>query len=54
MEIVRRVSGGCLAGVPWLSGGCLKDVWKVSEGCLEGINGLSERYSGKSGLVKSG
>ena len=30
MEIVWRVSGGCLAGVLWLSGGCLKGVWKVS------------------------
>ena len=30
MEIVWRVSGGCLTGVLWLSGGCLKGVWKVS------------------------
>ena len=29
MEIVWRVSGGCLAGVFWLSGGCLKGVCKV-------------------------
>ena len=29
MEIVLRVSGGCVVGVWWVSGGCLKGVWKV-------------------------
>ena len=54
LEGVWRVSGGCLAGVLRLSGGCIKGVWKVSLRCLEGIDGMSEWYSGKSRLVKSG
>ena len=37
MEIVWRVSEGCLAGVLWLSGRCLKGVWRESMGCLNGI-----------------
>ena len=32
----------------------MEGVWRVSGGCLEGIYVMSERYSGKSGLVKSG
>ena len=43
MEIVWRVSGGCLVG-----------VWRVSFVCLEGIYGMFQWYSGKSGLAKSG
>ena len=54
MEIVWRVSGGCLAGVWQVSFGCLEGVWKVSEGCLEEIYGMSDWYSGRSVLVKSG
>ena len=42
MEIVLRVSGGCLVGVWWVSGGCLKGIWKMPGGCLEGNNGMSE------------
>ena len=44
MEIVWRVSGGCLEGVLRVSGGSLKGVWKVTVRCLEGINGMSEWY----------
>ena len=54
MEIVWRVSGGCLAGVWQVSFGCLEGVLRVYGGCLKGFYGMSEWYSGKSGLVKSG
>ena len=36
LEIVRKLSEGCLAGVWWLSWRCLMDVCKVSGGCLKG------------------
>ena len=55
MEIVKRVSGGCMAGVSQVSfgtlegvllvsGRCLKSFWRESMGCLNGIL--------KLGLVK--
>ena len=37
MEVVWRLSGGCLEGVWGLSGGCLGVVWRLSGGCLEGV-----------------
>ena len=52
LEVVEKLSGGCLEGVwrvsrfpvnlnrtvIWMvSGSCLKGVWKVSGGCLESV-----------------
>ena len=37
MEIVWRVSGGCLVGVWRVSGRCMEGVLGVSGRCLKGV-----------------
>ena len=44
MEIVWRVSGGCLAGVWKVSFGCLEGVLRVSGRCLKGVWRVSMRF----------
>ena len=50
LEVVLKVSGGCLDSVLIVSGGCLECVWRVSGGspggCLEGVFGVW-KVSGK-------
>ena len=48
LEIVWRVSGGCLAGVWQVSFGCLEGVLRVSVRCLKGV--WRESMGGLNGI----